>query len=238
MFLYIITNLVNGKQYVGITTDPDKRKSQHFTGCNGSKLVFQAVKKYGIENFTFEILYEGDKEYIKSLEIKIIETLGTMIPSGYNLTAGGDGCWDYKASEETRQKISKLKQGKSRSEETKKKVSEGLKKYYQDNPEVCRRISNRAKNMSVETRKKIGERSKGRKHNLGRKHTIETKQKISASRMGAKNPGVRKVLVNGHEYYGLPEAARCENINLTVLTSKWYQCWKKTGIWPEGFGYI
>jgi GIY-YIG catalytic domain. len=92
MFVYKIENKINNKKYIGITNDVIKRWSNH--KCNNSKSpVGYAIQKYGVENFTFDILYEGlTIEEAENKEIQLIEqhkTLTTQL--GYNILLGGIG---------------------------------------------------------------------------------------------------------------------------------------------------
>lgn len=128
-YLYTITNQVNGKQYIGISINPARRWIEH--KCDhGSKLVYQAIKKYGIKNLKFDVLYEGCEDDIKQLEITLIAKHGTIAPNGYNLTEGGEGSTGWKHSAKTRQRMRKTRKGKKNgmygkkhSRETKKKIS-------------------------------------------------------------------------------------------------------------------
>lgn len=90
-YLYKITNLVNGKLYIGVTTNPTKRKLQHFTKSKVGRLVNKAVEKYGKDNFTFEVICIGSKEYIYDLESKAILSYNSDANEGhgYNLCIGG-----------------------------------------------------------------------------------------------------------------------------------------------------
>lgn len=107
MFLYVITNCCNGKQYVGITINPKLRWKAHKTGGRqGSRLVAAAIRKYGIQNFKFDILHEGSEQEIKALEIQVIQALDSMVPNGYNLSAGGEGSWGWHPDKETRKRMS------------------------------------------------------------------------------------------------------------------------------------
>jgi len=92
-YLYKITNKVNGKLYIGMTKDCTLRKRQHLTKTTTSSLVCRAVKKYGKENFSFDILCVGPKDYIADLEIKAIQAYESNAVSGYgyNLAEGGIG---------------------------------------------------------------------------------------------------------------------------------------------------
>jgi group I intron endonuclease len=128
MFLYVITNLVNGKQYVGITRNVEQRRREHYSG-HGSTLVRQAIRKYGKEHLQFEVWYEGDDAWIKTMEYRAIVMLGTRTPQGYNLTLGGEGSVGWRPSAETRMKMSKSRSGhrngmfgRTHSEETRSKI--------------------------------------------------------------------------------------------------------------------
>ena len=56
MYLYKITNLINGKGYIGITNDHKKRWANHKCNNNPTMAIAKAIKKYGIENFKFVVL--------------------------------------------------------------------------------------------------------------------------------------------------------------------------------------
>jgi group I intron endonuclease len=131
--LYTITNQVNGKQYIGISSRVARRWIEHKSG-HGSKLVYQAIKKYGLDALKFDIFCEGCEEDIKKLEVAMIETCNTLAPNGYNLTLGGEGSLGWKPSKETRRKMSAAHSGegnamfgKKHSEETRRKLSEKAK---------------------------------------------------------------------------------------------------------------
>ncbi len=109
--LYVITNLVNGKQYVGITQQrPEQRRNEHFSG-KGSKLIKNAIRKYGRDNLSFEVLYEGSQQWIAMMEYRTILALGTLAPQGYNLALGGDVATGWRHSEATRRAMSVTRTG-------------------------------------------------------------------------------------------------------------------------------
>lgn len=131
MFLYVVTNLVNGKQYVGIAVDFERRWRDHCSG-HGSKLIYQAIQKYGIENLDFKVICKGTEAYVKEMEVRAIRMLNTMAHSGYNLTEGGEGSHGWKASDETRKKMSEAHIGRiygSHTEATKQKLRKSGLKY-------------------------------------------------------------------------------------------------------------
>lgn len=83
-YIYKITNTVNNKSYIGYTTDPQARWEGHRHN-QGSALVFQAIKKYGIDKIKFEVIAEDSVDN----EQKYIEKYNTIAPNGYNLKEGG-----------------------------------------------------------------------------------------------------------------------------------------------------
>ena len=89
--IYVITNKINGKQYVGQTVHPEKRWWEH---KNRAKTKYDllpihlAISKYGEDNFSFEIL-EWTYDY-DAKEIETISKLKTLTPNGYNIARGGN----------------------------------------------------------------------------------------------------------------------------------------------------
>jgi len=96
MLVYLISNLVNGKAYVGQTRiGLAKRWRQHLRDtANGSELpVHRALRKHGIQNFSVTVLHVcTSEEELNSKEILAIEERRTRFSEfGYNVTAGGLG---------------------------------------------------------------------------------------------------------------------------------------------------
>ena len=90
MYLYCITNLINQKQYIGITNNYKKRWSNHCCNNDSSMPIAQAIKKYGKDNFDFRVLESNiPVEEIEQIEIKAIEDYNTLVPNGYNVAKGG-----------------------------------------------------------------------------------------------------------------------------------------------------
>lgn len=90
MYIYQITNLKNQKVYIGQTNNISKRWSNHKC-CNSPNMVIaKAIKKYGVENFKFEILYRGlSVEEADEKEIELIKEKQSLVPNGYNVEKGG-----------------------------------------------------------------------------------------------------------------------------------------------------
>ena len=103
--VYIITNTVNAKQYVGISADLERRWARH-RNANEGQLIHRAIKKYGVEAFVFTHVADCfDVETAKTLERAFIVEHNTKMPNGYNMTDGGDGTLGMKKTEEHKQKI-------------------------------------------------------------------------------------------------------------------------------------
>lgn len=114
--IYLITNRVNDKKYVGFTTNPVERIKQHRRNSNYLEYaLYRAIRKYSIENFSFEIIYQSlDYDHcLKIMEPYFIKEYKSFGETGYNMTSGDDG--KYIFSTETRNKISNKLKNKKKS---------------------------------------------------------------------------------------------------------------------------
>lgn len=114
--VYCHTNKINGKKYIGIT----KRKPEERWGNNGChykrcKLFYNAIRKYGCDNFEHDILFINlSKDEAVEKEKELIKKYNSNDNHyGYNLTKGGDGLNGYIPTEETRKKMSIMNSGKN-----------------------------------------------------------------------------------------------------------------------------
>lgn len=83
--IYKVTNLINGKAYVGQTNNFHRRYNEHKRHiANGDKLLYLAIEKYGWENFLMEIIEENVENYNEREQYWIRE-LNTLTPNGYNI---------------------------------------------------------------------------------------------------------------------------------------------------------
>lgn len=94
--IYTITNNINNKKYVGLSKNCYKRWYDHKEAAKRPKKPYQfrvpiynAMRKYGINNFSFDIIEECPIDKLKEREIYWIEKLDTY-NNGYNATKGGD----------------------------------------------------------------------------------------------------------------------------------------------------
>ena len=94
--IYKIKNKVNGKVYIGQSIDIEKRWQRHIGNINTSDekkynlYLYQAIRKYGIENFEFSIIEECDQSLLDKKESYWIKYYNSHNKEyGYNLTDGG-----------------------------------------------------------------------------------------------------------------------------------------------------
>lgn len=88
-YVYITTNLINGKRYIGQSSY--KRKINHDCYLGSGKAIKKAIVKYGRENFSREVVFIAEtREELTSKEIELISQYNAVEdPSWYNIAAGG-----------------------------------------------------------------------------------------------------------------------------------------------------
>lgn len=162
MIIYKTINKINNKIYIG----KDTKNNPNYYGSG--VLINIAIKKYGKENFTKEILQECFTiEELNNAEIYWITKLkSTDKKIGYNISTGGDGgdVFTYNPNkEEYRKKLSKScsgelngMYGKKHTDETKKKISE----HHKTSPEFRISIINASYKWKGKKNSKISENKK------------------------------------------------------------------------------
>ena len=92
MFVYLITNLINGKRYVGQTSKSLEKRFRGHCIKSGCLLINRAIQKYGKSNFVIEPIIEVDtKDLTDEFEKEYIVRYCSKAPNGYNMTDGGEG---------------------------------------------------------------------------------------------------------------------------------------------------
>lgn len=183
--IYKITNLINGKTYIG----QHKYKKLNDSYLGSGKLIKQAIDKYGKENFKKEILYSNIqyRETVDDMERFAIAKERAKGKAEYNIADGGNGGLIFDVhpmkgkhhSEETKQKLREAKLGKE-------PWNKGLTNVYSE--EALRNMSeaSKCKLHSEETKKKMSEKRKGRQPMKGKHHSEETKMLLSKIHKGRK----------------------------------------------------
>ena len=94
-YIYIIKNTINDKVYIGQTSrNIYCRWKQHINaalrGENQGVVLYNAMRKYGTENFYFEQIEECNLKEIDDREIYWIQQYNSLTPNGYNVRHGGE----------------------------------------------------------------------------------------------------------------------------------------------------
>lgn len=231
--IYKYTNLINGKIYIGQTKSSLKRRAQK-NGDNyrGSTYFYNAIQKYGWENFQSEIIKDNlsceEANYWEEYFISYFDSTNPEI--GYNLSLGGN---NKTMSEETKKKISEKAVarytdptknpmfGKKHSDESIKLMSE--LKSGKNNPMY-------GKTLSEESRSKISENNKG-KHFHDKEWTDEDRKNASVKFKELAKQWSKKVrcvedniifdtITLAADYYGVKKATLSGHLNGRQHTCK------------------
>jgi group I intron endonuclease len=93
--IYVVTNMMNNKEYIGQTKDFDKRVKSHlrnWRSISAHTLISQAIKSFGVGAFSFRQIYTAfSQEELDYAEDYFINAFDTMEPNGYNARSGGKG---------------------------------------------------------------------------------------------------------------------------------------------------
>jgi len=211
-FIYITTNLINEKKYIGQKIFDDYGNGRWRKYLGSGKYYKRAESLYGKDNFSRIIVAIAySKEELNELEMIFIKKYNAVKNINfYNITEGGGGMSGYRLSEETIQKIrkknlnmsketkdkmSKSAKGKIVSEETKQRMSAS----HFGNKHSKDTIQKMKKPKTEEHKLKVGLALRGRKrteeHNRklsialkGKKHSLETIEKFKLIQKGERNP--------------------------------------------------
>lgn len=185
-YVYLHTNNLDGKMYVGITSQdsPESRWGSDGRRYSREGYFGRAIEKYGWDNFSHEYWVVDSEEAMKQCEKDMIAFFDTKAPNGYNCTDGGDGSLGFHPSLESRKKISDSLKGENSPNYGKRQSKETVDK---------RRKSmygkNKGKVRSEETVAKMRENNAGSGNPMyGKTQTDEARKKISVALSGENNP--------------------------------------------------
>lgn len=152
----------NGKKYVGQTKQNPEYRWNKGEGYKGQPYMYNAIRKYGWENIKHEvIIFNISRKEADKWEDTLIALHRTNEKEyGYNLRSGGTSGYEY--TEEVKAKMSERLIGRKQSEETRRRHSEALTRYYSTHK------------VSDETKEKL------RKANLGKSRPLTEEQRKRA----------------------------------------------------------
>lgn len=129
--VYVHTNKIDGKRYVGITCQSPNRRWRNGNGYSQNTHFYRAICRDGWDNFSHEIVFAGlTKEEACTHEKELVEFYKSNDDRyGYNKSSGGENPNEgAKMSDDTKRKMSESHQSIAFSEERKKRMSEAAKK--------------------------------------------------------------------------------------------------------------
>ena len=206
--IYRIINTVNGKSYIGQTIlDPVKsRIRDHFNYPYRSNIYLsRAIKKYGRENFTYEILHDGvPPALLDRYEIKAIQRFNTVAPHGYNLNCGGSGNLIYPkyGGDRNKRQAAWYKKRYATDSKFRKKERNRGREFYANHIESCRergrkyyRENRDAVKTKIRVRRSNDPDFRQKQRDAVKKHRskpgVREQQKIYYRERYANNPEVR-----------------------------------------------
>ena len=200
-YIYLTTNTLNGKIYVG------QHKSDKFDSwyLGSGTYLWNAMKKYGKENFVTKMIDTAEsKEELNEKEIYWIKELDSRnLDVGYNLARGGAG---QTLSGTTRQRIAEALRGRKnpKSPEAIKKLSEALKGHAVS-AETRRHMSEamKGRTLSEETKRKMSEAKKGKKMSEQMKSHWTKERRSAAMKKVWQREGYRNRMSEAHKSKGV-----------------------------------
>lgn len=216
--IYLWTNLVNGKHYVGQTQHFYDRMKQ-YEKCGATPYLHNAIDKYGVENFDISILEYIPIDKLDEREQYWIDYYESYKKeNGYNICQYASTTRGFRHSEESKRKMAENHPlvclsgennpmyGKHWSEERRQKHSEYLKSRW--NEEEYRNFQ--SQRMSGENNYFYDKHLYGELNGMyGKKHSEETKRKISEKNKGKDNSRRIKIICveTGITYKSMSDAA-------------------------------
>lgn len=180
MIIYLVTNKLNGKQYIGQTIQTiQARWSLHGKPTSKCPYLKNAIQKYGKDNFSISILAScKTKKELDQTEEYFIALYNTLAPNGYNLTRGGN---NKEITEKTRKKMRDSHLGKKLTAQQKLKISKAL-------TGISRSSETRAKQgLAKKGPKNPWYGKKGRDNpTFGKMRSIASRKKMSLAQLGKK----------------------------------------------------
>lgn len=249
-YLYEIRNILNNKQYIGRTSNPDARKKRHFNELRKNKhhciFLQRAFNKYGEKNFIFNIIATRNTlKEIQELELYYIDNNNNLnLYNVSNKSSGGDLISNHPNNNEIRKKISYSVKFRWQNMSPEEKLKYSKSVTGKNNPNYGNRgvlsplygvpltqehknnisKSNSGKKKSAESIEKNRLAHIGKiPWNKGKKTgplSIEHKKKLSDSNKGKSPTNIRSVICENYFFASIDEAAKAYNISSTGILTR------------------
>jgi group I intron endonuclease len=231
-FIYKITNLINGKMYIGQTTNLKQRWNVHkcITPKTSNNQLYKDIKKYGIDNFKIKkISTSKTQKKAHKKEMHFIKKYNTISPYGYNLSIGGKGANGYKYTKKQKiehsdrmTKVYNTKEGKALQKQ---------RALLQNKPEVKQKTKNKLKLLrstpeyrkekSIEQKRVWANPELRKRHSeIIKKTWTEKRKKELKERMKENHPNAKKVKINGKIYKSISQAAKELKVQPKTITKR------------------
>lgn len=204
-YVYVITNNLNTKKYVGVTNNPERRWRDHkkiaIRQNSVRYAIHDAIAKYGEHNFEYKIIeqheirsdaFKAEEKYVR--ELKTLE-------EGYNLNSGGRGPIEF--SEKTRKLISEAAKRRFSSPEERKRhgsFTKGVKKSQETKKRMSAAQIGRVQSES--TRHKISESKIGKKVNFSEEHREYLRNQLK--KITKSDAHRQRIIQMNHKRRGIP----------------------------------
>jgi group I intron endonuclease len=232
-FIYKITNTVSGKYYIGETVqkNPQCRWRRHINSvktAKGCPALKDAIKKYGIDKFKFEILIICFDEDRHKYEKKYIKKYNSQVPNGYNILPGGQVGESRLGTKHTPEAINKMVESRKKFNEANPNYYETYRERHQEsikniNRSECIRNSEKWKKALEEGRvgggatEAIREKIRDSVNEYYQNGGIETHRKVMTAALGKKINQYSKTEELIKEYPSIKEASRETGIAISNI---------------------
>ncbi len=200
--IYLITNTLNNKMYVGQTKLTLKQRFSEHQQPSKKTAISYAIQKYGKENFKIQLLEECNITNLDERETFYIEKYKSY-ENGYNNTIGG-GSQYISHTPEVKQKLSAAAKGKlvgdknpAKRPEVRKKISEAQKKRVINGEWKSPTEGGHTPEALKKMKENQPDRSGKNNSQYGKKMSEETKQKIREKQLAAQKRKRDEKLKNG-----------------------------------------
>lgn len=241
-FVYRISNVGNGKFYIGSTGNYVKRVESHISslrrGCHHNIHLQRSFNKWGEDSFTFSILLETEnwlleeQKLLDSGDWEVMYNINTNVSGGDILSYHPDRLGIIERISHTLKKLHSLPDDEN--PWASRDINGVNNPNYREWSSVRKTTCSCGNNKSHSAKVCSGCQDRGGESNpfYGKTHTNYTKGLISSKNKGKPAPNRKIVMVDEVEYESMAEVAEHYNIGVPLVS---YRCTKSTNTDYEGW---